>query len=150
MTRFGSPVFLMIGLPFCRLMNSIFSFSKLSSLLALFAVMLAVLLMPIEASAQTTPAAEVSATYLYDVKDRTSTPVALVKIGEIKDVLKTRLTLDVSTFAGAKAERPILGTWISLRQPLARNLDVSFGPAITYEASRFKSPGLILGFSLRI
>jgi len=106
--------------------------------------------MPIAANAQTAPATDISATYLYDVKDRTSTPVALVKLGEIKDVLKTRLTLDVSTFAGAKAERPILGTWISFRQPLARNLDVSFGPAITYEASRFKSPGLILGFSLRL
>ena len=119
-------------------------------LLALLAMIIAVCLMPIVAMAQTAPTTEVSATYLYDVKDRTSTPVALVKIGEIKDVLKTRLTLDVSTFAGAKAERPILGTWISLRQPLAKNLDVSFGPAITYEASRFKSPGLILGFSLRL
>jgi hypothetical protein len=125
-------------------------FKLSTSLLALFALILAVMLLPIAALGQSTPAAEVSATYLYDVKDRTSTPVALVKIGEIKDVLKSRLSLDVSTFAGAKAERPILGTWISLRQPIARNLDVSFGPAITYEASRFKSPGLILGFSLRL
>lgn len=123
---------------------------SLLSIVALILCILAVCLMPIAASAQTAPATEISATYLYDVKDRTSTPVALVKLGEIKDVLKTRLTLDVSTFAGAKNDRPILGTWISFRQPLARNLDVSFGPAITYEASRFKSPGLILGFSLRL
>ncbi len=104
-------------------------------------VMLFVAAMPVKAQAY-------DLAYLYEPKTRLATPVAMRDIGVVSGILNTKFDLHVSAFAGIRDQRPLLGTWVGARFPVAKNAAFSIGPAITYEDSRFKSPGFVIGIKV--
>lgn len=123
----------------------------LSFLTSIFALCLMALMfaMPTAALAISAPP-DWSATYLYNAADKTSTPVITKSFGTIRNPLHLKLNLDVDVFTGIKRELPLFGTWVSYRWAAAENVALKFGPAITYENSRFRSPGVIVGIQFRL
>lgn len=91
-----------------------------------------------------------AAAYLFDPLDGTSTPVVVRHLGEIRKPLGQKFNLDVDAFAGVKREKPIIGTWVSKRWTLAENVTFNLGPAVIYEESRFRVPGMIFGVQFRL
>lgn len=110
-----------------------------------FTLLATMLLLVIAVAAK---AQEYDLAYLYEPKTRIATPVAMRDVGVVRSIVNTKFDLHVSAFAGVRDQRPLLGTWVGARFPVASNAAISFGPAITYEDSRFKSPGFVIGIKV--
>ncbi|MBL8061366.1 MAG: hypothetical protein JNK63_11730 [Chthonomonas sp.] len=110
------------------------------TLCALFAT----LMLPIVARA-----ADWSASYLVEFRSGRATPVVTADIGDIRKPLGLNYTLKVSTFAGFRDERPLVGAWVSAPIRLAENVEARLGPGFTYYNEHVGTPGIIGALTIR-
>lgn len=112
-------------------------------------ILLLILTLAISARAQGAPV-PLSAQVTYDLIQNRLVSSVSASLARIEDLLGVPwLDVDLFSLAGIGNDVGLVGTGLRISRPVAKNVDVTFGPWVSFADGEHPRGGLFVGFSVR-
>lgn len=95
-------------------------------------------------------AQQLGSSLLYDIRTKTWTPVASVKLFGLDDFLgQKKFTAEVRMLGGIEHDRGLAATALVVSYPIAKQLSLELGGAVRILADRSPAFGIVIGASFK-